>query len=151
MLRFEEDQPAVNNSGAPMIYRAAENFKQRTLSAVPTLLERLAYICSLQMADGQYRHWGLTRTYGARPAQEAIRAAHSELAIAVVQSPVREIYREFQEAIRRESGPEVINPESLILNAPVNDDVLLSAHLRLVRDSVQALAHEQEHTTPQVA
>jgi hypothetical protein len=133
-----------------MIYRAAENFKERTLSAMPTLLERLAYICSLQMPDGQYRHWGLTRTFGARPAQEAIRSTHAELAVALVQSPVREIYREFQEAVGRDNGPEIIDPRSFVLKAPVNDDALLSAHLRLLRDSVQALAH-QERTTPQVA
>jgi hypothetical protein len=133
-----------------MIHRAAENFKERTLSALPTLLERLAYICSLQMPDGQYRHWGLTRTFGARPAQEAIRTTHAELAASLVQSPVREIYREFQEAVGRDNGPEIINPQSFVLNAPVNDDALLSAHLRLLRDSVQALAH-QERTTPRVA
>ena len=133
-----------------MIHRAAENFKQRTLNALPTLLERLAYICSLQMADGQYRHWGLTRTFGARQAQEAIRVTHAELAAELVQSPVREIYREYQEAVGRDDGPEVINPQSFVLNAPVSDDALLSAHLRLLRDSVQALAH-QERTTPRVA
>lgn len=133
-----------------MIYRAAENFRERTLSALPTLLERLAYICSLQMADGQYRHWGLTRTFGSRPAQDAIRAAHSEMAVAVVQSPIRELYREFREAVGRQSGPEVINPESFVLKAPVSDDVLLSAHLRLLRDSVQALAR-QERTTRRAA
>lgn len=133
-----------------MIYRAQENFKQRTLSALPTLLERLAYICSLQLPDGQYRHWGLTRAYGARPAQEAIRATHAELATAMVQSPVRDIYKEFEQAVHRDDGPEVLKPESFVLNAPVNDDALLSAHLRLLRDSVQALAH-QERTTPQVA
>lgn len=133
-----------------MIYRAAENFRERTLSALPTLLERLAYICSLQMADGQYRHWGLTRTFGSRPAQDAIRAAHSEMAVAVVQSPIRELYREFREAVGRQGGPEVINPESFVLKAPVSDDVLLSAHLRLLRDSVQALAR-QERTTRRAA
>jgi hypothetical protein len=138
------------SGAANIMYRAAENFKERTLSTLPTLLERLAYICSLQMADGQYRHWGLTRTFGARSAQEAIRATHAELAAALVQSPVSEIYREYQEAVGRENGPEVINPQSFVLNAPVNDDVLLSAHLRLLQDSVQALAH-QERTTPQVA
>ncbi len=133
-----------------MMYRAQENFKQRTLSAIPTLLERLAYICSLQMPDGQYRHWGLTRAFGARSAQEAIRATHSELATAVVQSPVREIYKDFQHAIGRDDGPEVLKPESFVLNTPVSDDALLSAHLRLLQDSVQALAH-QGRTTPQVA
>jgi hypothetical protein len=136
--------------GKDMIYRAAENFKQRTLSTLPTLLERLAYICSLQMPDGQYRHWGLTRAFGARQAQDAIRAAHAEIATAMVESPVREIYREYQEAVGRDDGPEVLKPESFVLTAPVNDDALLSAHLRLLQDSVQALAH-QERTTPQVA
>lgn len=133
-----------------MIYRAAENFKERTLGALPTLLERLSYICSLQMPDGQYRHWGLTRVYGQKPAQDAIRAAHEEIAILMAESPVRDIYREYQEAVGREDGPEVLNAESFVLTAPFNDDVLLSAHLRLLQDSVQALAH-QERTTPRVA
>ena len=133
-----------------MIYRAAENFKERTLSAIPTLLERLAYICSLQMPDGQYRHWGLTRAYGQKPAQDAIRTAHEEIAILMAESPVRDIYRDYQHAVGREDGPEVLKPESFVLTAPLNDDALLSAHLRLLQNSVQALAH-QERTTPQVA
>ena len=133
-----------------MIYRAAESFKERTLSALPTLLERLAYICSLQMPDGQYKHWGLTRTFGERLAQEAIRAAHSDIAVEMAQSPIREIYQEYQEAVGRENGPEVLKPESFVLTTPVHDDALLSAHLRLLQDSVRALAH-QERTTPPVA
>lgn len=133
-----------------MMYQASENFKKRTLSALPTLLERLAYICSLQLPDGQYRHWGLSRAYGQRLAQEAIRAAHEEIAIEMLESPVREVYKEYQEAVGREDGPEVLKPESFVLTAPVNDDALLSAHLRLLQDSVQALAH-QERTTPRVA
>jgi hypothetical protein len=137
--------------GNGMIYQAAENFKQRTLSTLPTLLERLAYICSLQMPDGQYRHWGLTRAFGARQAQDAIRAAHAEIAMAMAESPVREVYREYQEAVGRDDGPEVLKPESFVLTAPVNDDELLSAHLRLLQNSVQALAAHQERTTPQVA
>ena len=64
--------------------------------------------------------------------------------------PSREIYREYQEAVGRQDGPEVLKPESFVLTAPVNDDALLSSHLRLLQDSVQALAH-QERTTPQVA
>ena len=137
--------------GNGMIYKAAENFKQRTLSTLPTLLERLAYICSLQMPDGQYRHWGLTRAFGARQAQDAIRAAHAEIAMAMAESPVREVYREYQEAVGRDDGPEVLKPESFVLTAPVNDDELLSSHLRLLQNSVQALAAHQERTTPQVA
>lgn len=133
-----------------MLLNAKEDFKQRSLSALPTLLERLAYICSLQTVEGEYRHWGLARAHGMRPAQEAIRTAHAEAAMELVQSPIREVYQEYQKAAGRQDGPEVIQAESLVLKAPVSDDGLLAAHLRLLQDSVQALAH-QERTTPQVA
>jgi hypothetical protein len=51
---------------------AAEDFKERSLRALPTLLERLAYICSLQNESGSYEHWGLSRVFGNRLAQDAI-------------------------------------------------------------------------------
>jgi hypothetical protein len=133
-----------------MFLKASEDFKQRSLGALPTLLEKLAYICSLQTVEGEYRHWGLARTHGDRPAQRAIMTAHVETAAELVQSPIREIYREYQEALRRPEAPQVFQAESLVLNAPLSDDGLLSSHLRLLQDSVQALAR-QERTTPQVA
>ena len=133
-----------------MFLKAKEDFKQRSLGALPTLLERLAYICSLQTLEGEYRHWGLERTHGMRPAREAIRTTHLDLAMELVRSPIREVYSEYQQAVHRQDGPEVFQPESLVLRAPVNDDGLLSAHLRLLQNAVQALAH-QERTTPRVA
>src|SRR5690242_3142287 len=48
--------PIFRSNGMPL--SAAEDFKRRSLGALPTLLERLAYICSLH-ADGSYAHWGL--------------------------------------------------------------------------------------------
>jgi hypothetical protein len=133
-----------------LIYKAAENFKSRTLNVLPTLLERLAYVCSLQVADGGYRHWGLSRTFGMKPAQEAIHLAHAELAVDLVHVPMQELYEEYKRAIGREDGPEVLKAESFVLNAPANDDGLLGAHLHLLEDSLKALAR-QERTTPQVA
>jgi hypothetical protein len=133
-----------------MILKAAEDFKKRTLGALPTLLEKLAYICSLQTNTGGYLHWGFARAYGNRPTQEAIYAAHMETAQALSHVPVREIYEEYKEAVTR-SGPQgPISPESFVLKAPVNGDALLSAHLHLLQDSVVALAH-QERTTPPAA
>ncbi len=133
-----------------MILKATEDFKQRSLSALPTLLERLAYICSLQMPDGSYRHWGLARTFGARAAQEAVRLAHLETAGKLVREPLREIYSDYQHAAGQGKNARALRAESFVLNAPVNDDGLLGAHLRLLQNSVQALAR-QERTTPQVA
>ena len=125
---------------------AAEDFKKRSLGALPTLLERLAYICSLQTEVGNYEHWGLTRSFGNRLAQDAILKAHSETAMDLIRVPIREIYQEFQEAVAREEGPQVLQAESLVLNAPVTGDALLSAHLHLLQNSVAAVAH-QERTT----
>lgn len=133
-----------------MIFNASEDFKRRTLGALPTLLEKVAYICSLQTGSGGYVHWGFTRAFGNRPTQEAIYAAHMETALELVQVPVSEIYKEYQEAVARSESAEILDPSSFVLKAPVNGDGLLSAHLRLLRDSVVALA-QQERTTHQVA
>jgi hypothetical protein len=133
-----------------MILKAAEDFKKRTLGALPTLLEKLAYICSLQTNTGGYLHWGFARAYGNRPTQEAIYAAHMETAQALSHVPVREIYEEYKEAVTRSGSQGPISPESFVLKAPVNGDALLSAHLHLLQDSVVALAH-QERTTPPAA
>ena len=117
---------------AKMIYKAAENFKTRTLSALPTLLERLAYVCSLQLPEGGYRHWGLSRTYGMKPAQEAIQISHAELAAQLVHSPLQE-FPGSKNAIGREDGPGVLRAESFVLNAPASDDGLLDAHFVCLR------------------
>ena len=133
-----------------MILKAAEDFKKRTLSALPTLLEKVAYICSLQTGSGGYLHWGFSRAYGNRPTQEAIYAAHMETSLSLSHVPVREIFQEYQSAQARSGSWTIPGPDSFILKAPVNGDAILSAHLRLLQDSVAALA-QQERSTHQVA
>ena len=133
-----------------MVRSAVEDFKERSLGALPTLLERLAYICSLQTESGAYEHWGLKRVFGARLAQDAILKAHTETAMELIRVPLREIYREYQEAVARPEGPQVLHPESLVLRAPVNGDELLSAHLDLLQNSIAAVSR-QERTTPRGA
>jgi hypothetical protein len=133
-----------------MILKAAEDFKRRTLSALPTLLEKVAYICSLQTGSGGYLHWGFSRAYGNRPTQEAIYAAHMETSLALSHVPVREIYQEYKAALVRSGSSETLSPDSFVLKAPVNGDAILSAHLRLLQDSVVALA-QQERSIHQVA
>jgi len=130
-----------------MSLSAIEDFKKRSLKALPTLLERLAYICSLQTEDGAYQHWGLTHVFGHRLAQDAILRAHTETAMELIRVPLRELYSEYQQALARTDGPQVLSPESLLLKTPVSGDELLSAHLRLLQNSIEAVAH-QERTSP---
>lgn len=136
--------------GGEMNHSAAEDFKERSLRALPTLLERLAYICSLQTVSGSYEHWGLSRVFGNRLAQDAILRAHTETAMELIRVPIRDLYQEYQEAVVRPEGPQVLHAESFILKAPVSGDELLSAHLRLLQNSVAAVAR-QERTTPRDA
>src|SRR5215471_7065302 len=105
-----------------MIFKAAEDFKRRTLNALPTLVEKVAYMGSLQAANGTYTHWGFARAYGSRPTQEAIYAAHMETAMQLVQVPVREIYEEYQQAQQRSESSEILDPNAFVLKAPVNGD-----------------------------
>ena len=133
-----------------MIFKAKEDFKARTLSALPTLLEKLAYICTLQTPAGDYRHWGMSRVFGEAEAQDAIAAAHLDAATDLIRVPIREIYTEFVDSVNAPLNSTSFTPETLVLRAPANDDGLLAAHLRLIQDSVAALV-QQDRKKTQVA
>ena len=129
-----------------MIGNATDDFKKHTLRALPTLLEKLAYICSLQTEDGTYKHWGLIRTFGEKRAHQALEALHAEMAAELTHLPLREIYEEYVKAVGRPSALHLLKPESLVLKAPSNDDELLSAHLQLIRESLVAVAGRDSAT-----
>ena len=123
-----------------MLCNASEDFRTHTLGVLPTLVEKLAYICSLQTDEGDYRHWGLSRVYGPKRAHQAIESIHAEMVEQLVRIPIREIYQEYQHAVEKPVTPELLRPESLVLKAPTNDDELLSAHLQLIQASLVAVA-----------
>ena len=124
-----------------MLFNVAEDFKRYTLNALPTLLEKMAYISSLQNTEGRYRHWGLSRLFGDHRAQKGIGSVHSELAMNLIRVPIRSIYREYSD--QRGEHPEFLEPESLSLKAPASGDELLSVHLQLIQGSLVAVAaHE---------
>jgi hypothetical protein len=123
-----------------MFLKVAEDFRKYTLEALPTLVEKLAYVGSLQNEEGRYNHWGLSRIFGDQRAQKAIRSVHSELALEVLRAPVRDLCQEYCVAAVETRQPELLNPDSLQLKAPASDDELLSAHLRLIQKSLVAVA-----------
>jgi hypothetical protein len=119
-----------------MLLKTTEDFKNYTLGALPTLVAKLAYVSSLQDEDGRYTHWGLSRSFGDQKAQKAIRAAHSELALDVLRRPIRGLYFELQSAHEQQQ----VEPSLMRLTAPAHDDELISAHVRLVQESLVAVA-----------
>jgi hypothetical protein len=122
-----------------MILSPNDDFKTRTLKALPSLLEKLVYACSLRDKDGTYKHWGLNRTYGQLQADAAISESHGEMATEITHTPLREVYRQYENA-------DSLNAEAVVLNTPPNGDELLSDHLRLIQDSVRTIA-DQEHSS----
>ena len=130
-----------------MILNAAEDFKRNTLRALPTILEKLAYVCSLQTGHG-YSHWGLIRIFGEQRAHRAISTVHSELASELVRVPLRELCREYEDAKRRLANSEFLDEQSFALRAPANGDELLSAHLQLIQDSIASVAGRESTTPP---
>ena len=85
----------------------------------------------------------MIRVFGRQPASQAIQSAHGEVAGTLVSVPLKDIYEQFLEAVERPESSELVNPESLALKSPTNDDELLSAHLRLIQNSIASLALEQ--------
>lgn len=124
-----------------MLLNAVEDIKNRTLKAFPSLLEKLVYICSLRDKDGIYRHWGLEKAFGEQKANKALGTIHTEMSVDATRTPLREIYRQFE-------GAEWLNKESLVLNTPSSDDELLSDHLRLIQQSVVAIAEQESSNRP---
>src|SRR5499426_1985546 len=60
--------------------RAYDDFRTRTLSRIPSALERLIYIASTRdYNSGVYQHEGLAGRFGAEAAASALEYAHSEV------------------------------------------------------------------------
>jgi hypothetical protein len=79
------------------LFSASEDFTRRTLSAIPGLLSRLAYVASLRDEEGNYRHWGLARTHGIAAATEAMGRAHLEVLAKVLCTPLSQLMREVED------------------------------------------------------
>lgn len=125
-----------------MIRNAAEEVF-RTLSAVPGILARLAYLAELQAAPGVYRHWGLEKDYGEGEMQVAFRSAHQLIVETVLQTDFSELLME----IRFRAGDDNISAAEWlrkILEAPSLDPCGSAEqtylHFKYVLASLQALA-----------
>jgi hypothetical protein len=82
----------ISENGTTMtLYSAAEDFAVRTLSCVPGTLGKLRYVGALRKPDGTYEHWGLERTFGEKPARDAIESSHRELMLKLLRMPLREV------------------------------------------------------------
>lgn len=80
---------------------ANEDFVRRTLASVSGDWSKLQYVASLRLHNGVYQHWGLARIYGEEASSRAIADAHRDLFLALLRTPVKELWKDAQEAARR--------------------------------------------------
>ncbi len=67
------------NSSRSIDFGAKANLRRATLSRIPSIFGRLAYLASLRdPATGEYQHWGMSEIYGREEANKAIRQSHAE-------------------------------------------------------------------------
>jgi hypothetical protein len=124
-----------------MLLSPKDDFKNRTLSAFPSVLEKLSYVCSLRNPDGTYDHWGLKQLLGEAKANNTIHGVHGDLTMEATRTPIRELSRQFENSNSPQRLP-------LTLKAPSSGDDLLSDHLRLIQDSVTAIADSAHSSHP---
>jgi hypothetical protein len=98
---------------------ASEDFTRRTLSEIPGLLSRLAYVVRLRDKNGDYCHWGLARTHGTTAATEAMRRAHTELLTQVLRTPLPQLVRELEDPQVAFGLPQVVLEKSALLQSIV--------------------------------
>jgi hypothetical protein len=71
-MKRTEDSAALDKS-------AASNLWRNTLSQIPSVFGRLAYVSSLRNSNnGRYEHHGLTLVYGEEEASRALKKSHSQ-------------------------------------------------------------------------
>ena len=124
-----------------MLLSPKEDFKNRTLKALSSLVEKLSYVCSLRNPDGTYDHWGLRLLLGEAKANETLHGIHTDLTTEATRTSLRELSRQYENSNNPRPGP-------LALNAPASGDELLSDHLRLIQDSVTAIAESANSSHP---
>src|SRR5437764_14196266 len=68
-----------------------EDFLKTTMAAMPGYWYKLVYLAGLRSSSQKYGHWGMARRYGLTASHSAISAAHSELFLQVLSTPVRSL------------------------------------------------------------
>src|SRR4051794_15488368 len=79
------------------LLESLDNFIKRTLSVVPGLWHKLAYLGGLRKDSGEYDHWGLSKRYGADATKSALGSAHEQVFLDVLRKPVDTLLSEVKE------------------------------------------------------
>lgn len=81
-----------------MLKSPSEDFA-RSLEALPNALEKLNYVAGLRQPDGDYFHWGLSRSHGEQTAKVAIAQAHTDVFSQVLRTSLATLWNETKDRL----------------------------------------------------
>ncbi len=130
---------------------AFEDFVNRTVPAVPTLLGRLGYVMGLRRGD-LYHHWGLARMHGEQPASEAIAHAHTQIWLEVLRTPLPELVSQLH-AVSEEERQKWLQELRAGWTQAVPQDRAggVPAHLSSILEAIAALSAAAPASTRRAA
>lgn len=79
-----------------------EDFVKTTLAALPGYWQKLLYFGELRRDRTQYDHWGMHRRYGTAASVSAMSAAHTDVFLRVLRTPLRTLL----EDLRSSAAPQ---------------------------------------------
>ena len=126
---------------------AYEDFVNRTLSSVPGLLAKLAYLGSLRDDAGDYCHWGMSRTFGQGSASEALAQAHTDAWLEMLRTPIPVLFGETQDS-KMEDETWREQPEQL---TPPNVSGGTKRHFKSILLALSLLSQAQKEPTRKAA
>lgn len=131
------------------VLSAFEDFAQRSLSALPTLWEKLRFVSSLRDEHASYRHWGLEQKHGEKRAQAAIAESHSQLCGELASTRLAELWVAADQAARRETleVSELLNCIDEKNTIPADLRGVAPEHFRFVVRNLTRVAHSRSSSS----
>jgi hypothetical protein len=109
-----------------MFNSAADDFARTTLAAVSGILAKLEYVAGLRQTNGEYFHWGMARSHGTSNANFAIAAAHTNLFLSILRTPVRDLWEE----VRILADEESTDARIIVSRLQGNGELLIPSEMQ---------------------
>lgn len=98
-----------------------EDFVKNTLAALPGYWQKLLYFGELRRETAKYDHWGMKRRYGTEASTQAMGAAHTDVFLRILRTPLRTLLADVRAAASPQNRTQQEYMEGLREN---RDDIL---------------------------
>lgn len=133
------------------IKTALGDFVKTTLASVPGYWQKLVYLAELRRGSAdstEYDHWGMKRRYGASASLRAMGAAHTDVFLSILRTPVRTLLSDLRASAEQQQRSEKEYLERLREQRaellPADDGGGSAPHFDLTVTALQSLIQAEE-------